>query len=101
MSTAVPRPATSPHLPPTPPARRAALRIVGVYAVLATLWIFGSDHLETFFLSSVPTFAVIAGETLSRQSLSTGMGPIPLELDEATGAAAIYVFALPQNNENN
>jgi aromatic ring-opening dioxygenase catalytic subunit (LigB family) len=24
--------------------------------------IFGSDHLETFFLSSVPTFAVIAGE---------------------------------------
>src|ERR1700680_4670124 len=25
--------------------------------------IFGSDHLETFFLSSVPTFAVIAGET--------------------------------------
>ena len=25
--------------------------------------IFGSDHLETFFLSSVPTFAVISGET--------------------------------------
>lgn len=25
--------------------------------------ILGSDHLETFFLSSVPTFAVIAGET--------------------------------------
>jgi len=25
--------------------------------------VFGSDHLETFFLSSVPTFAVIAGET--------------------------------------
>jgi len=25
--------------------------------------IIGSDHLETFFLSSVPTFAVIAGET--------------------------------------
>ena len=25
--------------------------------------IFGSDHLETFFLSSVPTFAIIAGET--------------------------------------
>lgn len=25
--------------------------------------IFGSDHLETFFLSSVPTFAVIAGQT--------------------------------------
>jgi 2,3-dihydroxyphenylpropionate 1,2-dioxygenase len=24
--------------------------------------VFGSDHLETFFLSSVPTFAVIAGE---------------------------------------
>ena len=25
--------------------------------------VLGSDHLETFFLSSVPTFAVIAGET--------------------------------------
>src|SRR5437660_3777255 len=25
--------------------------------------IFGSDHLETFFLSSVPTFAIVAGET--------------------------------------
>lgn len=25
--------------------------------------VFGSDHLETFFLSSVPTFAVVAGET--------------------------------------
>jgi aromatic ring-opening dioxygenase catalytic subunit (LigB family) len=25
--------------------------------------VFGSDHLETFFLSSVPTFAVMAGET--------------------------------------
>src|SRR5579883_3575281 len=25
--------------------------------------IIGSDHLETFFLSSVPTFAVVAGET--------------------------------------
>ncbi len=25
--------------------------------------VFGSDHLETFFLSSVPTFAIIAGET--------------------------------------
>ena len=25
--------------------------------------VIGSDHLETFFLSSVPTFAVIAGET--------------------------------------
>ena len=24
--------------------------------------VFGSDHLETFFLSSVPTFAVMAGE---------------------------------------
>ncbi len=41
--------------------------------------------------------AVIAGETLSRQSLSTGMGPIPLELDEATGNTSIYVFALPKN----
>lgn len=27
------------------------------------LVIFGSDHLETFFLSAVPTFALIAGET--------------------------------------
>src|ERR1700747_167039 len=26
------------------------------------LIVLGSDHLETFFLSSVPTFAVIAGE---------------------------------------
>src|SRR5437588_5259322 len=26
------------------------------------LIIFGSDHLETFFLSAVPTFAIIAGE---------------------------------------
>jgi len=25
--------------------------------------VFGSDHLETFFLSSVPTFAIVAGET--------------------------------------
>src|ERR1041385_3336834 len=25
--------------------------------------VIGSDHLETFFLSSVPTFAIIAGET--------------------------------------
>jgi 2,3-dihydroxyphenylpropionate 1,2-dioxygenase len=25
--------------------------------------VIGSDHLETFFLSSVPTFAVVAGET--------------------------------------
>ena len=27
------------------------------------LVIFASDHMETFFLQSVPTFAVIAGET--------------------------------------
>jgi len=32
--------------------------------------IIGSDHLETFFLSSVPTFAVIAGET-SRAHFAT------------------------------
>src|SRR5437588_11184653 len=25
--------------------------------------VIGSDHLETFFLSSVPTFAIVAGET--------------------------------------
>ena len=32
--------------------------------------VLGSDHLETFFLSSVPTFAVIAGET-SRAHFAT------------------------------
>src|SRR6185295_18160018 len=32
--------------------------------------VIGSDHLETFFLSSVPTFAVIAGET-SRAHFAT------------------------------
>jgi outer membrane protein assembly factor BamB len=40
--------------------------------------------------------AVIAGRTLSQQSLSTGFGPIPLELDAASDAGTLYVFALPQ-----
>ncbi len=39
--------------------------------------------------------AVIAGKTLSQQSLSTGFGPIPLELDNSSDAGTLYVFALP------
>lgn len=42
--------------------------------------------------------AVIAGETLARQTLSQGMGPIPLALEQTGRAAAIYVFALPEND---
>ena len=42
--------------------------------------------------------AVIAGETLARQTLSQGMGPIPLTLEQTDRAAAVYVFALPGND---
>lgn len=45
--------------------------------------------------------AVIAGETLSQQVLTRGgMGPIPLDLDEPTGQATLYVFALPLATDN-
>ena len=36
--------------------------------------VIGSDHLETFFLSSVPTFAVVAGENIPRRTSPTGTG---------------------------
>lgn len=41
--------------------------------------VFGSDHLETFFLSSVPTFAIIAGET-SRASFAGREYNLPIHL---------------------
>lgn len=41
--------------------------------------VFGSDHLETFFLSSVPTFAVIAGET-TRASFAGRQYDLPVHL---------------------
>ena len=41
--------------------------------------ILGSDHLETFFLSSVPTFAVVAGET-SKASFAGRDYNIPIHL---------------------
>jgi len=41
--------------------------------------IFGSDHLETFFLSAVPTFAIIAGET-SKASFAGRDYEIPTHL---------------------
>jgi aromatic ring-opening dioxygenase catalytic subunit (LigB family) len=41
--------------------------------------IIGSDHLETFFLSSVPTFAVIAGET-SKAHFANKSYEIPVHL---------------------
>ncbi|MEP7352721.1 MAG: hypothetical protein ABI824_05770 [Acidobacteriota bacterium] len=41
--------------------------------------VLGSDHLETFFLSSVPTFAVIAGET-SKAHFATKTYEIPVHL---------------------
>ncbi len=42
--------------------------------------------------------AVIAGKTLSQISLSTGFGPIPLELEETPDTGTLYVFALPAAN---
>jgi 2,3-dihydroxyphenylpropionate 1,2-dioxygenase len=41
--------------------------------------IIGSDHLETFFLSSVPTFAVVAGEK-SRAAFANRSWEIPVHL---------------------
>ncbi len=50
----------------------------------------------TYSVNGRQYIAVIAGETLSQQSLTRlNMGPIPLKLDEPTGAATLYVFALP------
>ena len=40
--------------------------------------------------------AVIAGDTLSQQTLTSGFGPIELELNASSGNAALYVFALPE-----
>ncbi len=40
--------------------------------------------------------AVIAGKTLSQNSLSTGFGPIPLELEATPDTGTLYVFALPR-----
>jgi alcohol dehydrogenase (cytochrome c) len=43
--------------------------------------------------------AVIAGNTLSQQVLTTGnLGPMRLDLDIGDGNAALYVFALPAND---
>ncbi|MES1261908.1 MAG: hypothetical protein ABUS49_09235 [Acidobacteriota bacterium] len=41
--------------------------------------VLGSDHLETFFLSAVPTFAVIAGET-SKASFANHEYELPIHL---------------------
>jgi 2,3-dihydroxyphenylpropionate 1,2-dioxygenase len=41
--------------------------------------IFGSDHLETYFLSSVPTFAIVAGET-SKASFAGRDYELPIHL---------------------
>lgn len=49
----------------------------------------------TYAVNGRQYVAVIAAGTLASRSLSQGMGPIPLELDDASGSAAIYVFALP------
>src|SRR5260370_97958 len=44
--------------------------------------VFGSDHLETFFLSSVPTFAIMAGER-SRASFAGREYDLPIHQDLA------------------
>jgi alcohol dehydrogenase (cytochrome c) len=50
----------------------------------------------TYSVNGRQYIAVIAGETLSQQTLTRmNMGPIPLQLDEPTGQATLYVFALP------
>jgi 2,3-dihydroxyphenylpropionate 1,2-dioxygenase len=41
--------------------------------------VFGSDHLETFFLSSVPTFAIVSGET-SKASFAGRDYELPIHL---------------------
>jgi alcohol dehydrogenase (cytochrome c) len=51
----------------------------------------------TYAVNGRQYVAVIVGETLARQTLTTGgMGPIPLDLGPSTGNAALYVFALPE-----
>jgi len=52
--------------------------------------VIGSDHLETFFLSSVPTFAVIAGET-SKAHFANRNWELPVHLDFAEGLLAKLV----------
>ncbi|HTR00840.1 MAG TPA: PQQ-binding-like beta-propeller repeat protein [Candidatus Acidoferrum sp.] len=50
----------------------------------------------TYSVNGTQYVAVIAGETLAYQTLTRGgLGPIPLDLGEPTGDAALYVFALP------
>src|SRR6516162_4945159 len=44
--------------------------------------VIGSDHLETFFLSSVPTFAVVAGST-SHAHFANRNWRLPVALDFA------------------
>ena len=46
--------------------------------------VIGSDHLETFFLSSVPTFAIVAGER-SRASLANREYDLPIHQSFAEG----------------
>lgn len=43
--------------------------------------------------------AVIAGKTLSQNSLSTGFGPLELDLDTGPDTGTLYVFALPATTE--
>ncbi len=52
--------------------------------------VIGSDHLETFFLSSVPTFAVIAGE-YSHAHFAAKHWKVPTALDFAEGLLARLV----------
>ena len=52
--------------------------------------VIGSDHLETFFLSSVPTFAVIAGER-SHAHFANRNWDLPVHLDFAEGLLAKLV----------
>ena len=50
----------------------------------------------TYAVDGQQYVAVIAGQTLAFQTLTTGgMGPIPLTLD-ASGESTLYVFALPK-----
>lgn len=40
--------------------------------------------------------AIIGGSTLATQTVSSSMGPLPLQLDATDGNVAVYVFALPE-----
>ena len=53
--------------------------------------IIGSDHLETFFLSSVPTFAIVAGET-SRAKFAGREYNLPIHRDLAEDLLDRLVF---------